>query len=88
MPIFGNSEVAPQDHSRRVLLLDQSFGLSLVCVKVMRGPDPPITPTAGRWRATASVATIHLGIRITQQDSETVLEGEAWCYTFAPLEQD
>ena len=26
----------------------------------------------------------HLGIRISQQDGETVLEGEAWCYTFAP----
>jgi acyl dehydratase len=25
----------------------------------------------------------HLGIRITRQDGETVLEGEAWCYTFS-----
>jgi acyl dehydratase len=24
----------------------------------------------------------HLGIRITRQDGEMVLEGEAWCYTF------
>ena len=26
----------------------------------------------------------HLGVRISQQDGETVLEGEAWCYTFSP----
>jgi acyl dehydratase len=25
-----------------------------------------------------------LGVQITRQDGETVLEGEAWCYTFAP----
>ena len=25
----------------------------------------------------------HLGIRVTRQDGETVLEGEAWCYTFS-----
>lgn len=25
-----------------------------------------------------------LKIRITRQDGETVLEGEAWCYTFTP----
>ena len=25
----------------------------------------------------------HLGVRITRQDGETVLEGEAWCYTFS-----
>lgn len=24
-----------------------------------------------------------LGVRITRQDGETVLEGEAWCYTFS-----
>ena len=26
----------------------------------------------------------HLGVYITQQDGETVLEGDAWCYTFTP----
>jgi acyl dehydratase len=25
-----------------------------------------------------------LGIKINRQDGETVLEGEAWCYTFSP----
>ena len=25
----------------------------------------------------------HLKIQVTQQDGETVLEGEAWCYTFS-----
>ncbi len=39
--------------------------------------------------ATAEVLSVHeskpvcqLGIRITRQTGETVLEGEAWCYTF------
>ena len=32
----------------------------------------------------ATKPVTHLGIRITQQDGETVLEGEAWCYTFSP----
>ncbi len=39
--------------------------------------------------AVAEVISVHeskpvtqLGIRITRQDGETVLEGEAWCYTF------
>ena len=26
----------------------------------------------------------HLRFTVTRQDGETVLEGEAWCYTFAP----
>ncbi len=25
----------------------------------------------------------HLGVKITRQDGEIVLEGEAWCYTFS-----
>lgn len=40
--------------------------------------------------ATATVLSIHpskpvtqLQIRVTRQDGETVLEGEAWCYTFS-----
>jgi acyl dehydratase len=39
--------------------------------------------------ATAEVLSVHeskpvcsLGIRVARQDGETVLEGEAWCYTF------
>ena len=39
--------------------------------------------------AEAEVLSVHetkpvtqLGIKITRQDGETVLEGEAWCYTF------
>jgi acyl dehydratase len=41
--------------------------------------------------AVATVLSIHaskpvtqLGIRITRQDGEVVLEGEAWCYTAKP----
>ncbi len=29
---------------------------------------------------------IHLKIKIVQQDGETVLAGEAWCYAFSPEE--
>jgi acyl dehydratase len=41
--------------------------------------------------AEAEILSIHatkpvtqLKVRITQQDGETVLDGEAWCYTFRP----
>ncbi len=41
--------------------------------------------------AEAEVMSVHetkpvtqLKIKITRQDGETVLEGEAWCYTFSP----
>ena len=41
--------------------------------------------------AEAEVASVHetkpvtqLKIKITREDGETVLEGEAWCYTFSP----
>ena len=41
--------------------------------------------------AEAEIMSVHetkpvtqLAIKITRQDGETVLEGEAWCYTFAP----
>jgi acyl dehydratase len=41
--------------------------------------------------ATAEVLSVHatkpvtqLAIRVVRQDGETVLEGEAWCYTFSP----
>ncbi|HEX9827871.1 MAG TPA: MaoC family dehydratase [Flavobacteriaceae bacterium] len=43
--------------------------------------------------AEAEIMSVHetkpvtqLAIKITRQDGETVLEGEAWCYTFAPEE--
>jgi acyl dehydratase len=32
----------------------------------------------------ASKPVCQLGVRVTRQDGEGVLEGEAWCYTFAP----
>ena len=32
----------------------------------------------------ATKPVTHLGVRIWQQDGETVLEGDAWCYTFSP----
>ena len=42
-------------------------------------------------KAVATVLSVHptkpvtqLGIRITRQDGEVVLEGEAWCYRFEP----
>ena len=41
--------------------------------------------------ATAEVLSVHeskpvtqLKITVTREESETVLEGEAWCYTFSP----
>ena len=41
--------------------------------------------------ANAEVISVHqtkpvtqLKIKVVQQDGETVLEGEAWCYTFSP----
>src|SRR3954462_3297389 len=41
--------------------------------------------------AEAEVISVHetkpvtqLGVRVTRQTEETVLEGEAWCYTFSP----
>jgi len=41
--------------------------------------------------AEAEVASVHpskpvieLRIKVTRQDGETVLEGDAWCYTFSP----
>jgi acyl dehydratase len=44
--------------------------------------------------AVAEVLSVHptkpvtqLGIHVRRQDGETVLEGEAWCYTFSPKEE-
>lgn len=43
-------------------------------------------------RAEAEVVSVHqskpvsqLRIKVTRQDGETVLEGEAWCYTFSAV---
>jgi acyl dehydratase len=43
--------------------------------------------------AEATVISVHetkpvtqLQIKVTRQNNETVLEGEAWCYTFSPVE--
>lgn len=43
-----------------------------------------ITAEAEVLEVHASKPVTHLGIRITRQDGELVLEGEAWCYTFTP----
>lgn len=34
----------------------------------------------------ASKPVTQLGVRIRRQDGEVVLDGEAWCYRFGPLE--
>jgi acyl dehydratase len=41
-----------------------------------------ITAEAEVLSVHASKPVTQLGIRVTRQDGETVLEGEAWCYTF------
>ncbi|HEX9565267.1 MAG TPA: MaoC family dehydratase [Gemmatimonadaceae bacterium] len=43
-----------------------------------------ITAEATVLSVHASKPVTHLGIRITQQDGQVVLEGEAWCYTARP----
>jgi acyl dehydratase len=43
-----------------------------------------ITAKAEVLSVHASKHVAQLGIRITRQIGETVLEGEAWCYTFTP----
>ncbi|MEO6446852.1 MAG: MaoC family dehydratase [Gemmatimonadaceae bacterium] len=44
--------------------------------------------------ATATVRSVHatkpvcqLGVQVTREDGTVVLDGEAWCYTFAPGEE-
>lgn len=32
----------------------------------------------------ASKPVTHLGVKVTRQDGEVVLDGEAWCYRFIP----
>lgn len=43
-----------------------------------------ITAEAEVLSVHASKPVTQLGITIKRQDGETVLEGEAWCYTFSP----
>ncbi len=46
--------------------------------------DDTITAEAEVLSVHASKPVTQLGIRVTRQDGEVVLEGEAWCYTFQP----
>ena len=43
-----------------------------------------ITATAVVLSVHASKPVVQLGIEVTRQDGEVVLEGEAWCYRFVP----
>jgi acyl dehydratase len=43
-----------------------------------------ITARAEVLEVHASKPVTRLGVRVTRQDGETVLEGEAWCYTMKP----
>jgi acyl dehydratase len=46
--------------------------------------DDTITAEAKVLSVHASKPVTQLEIRVTRQDGEVVLEGEAWCYTFQP----
>ena len=46
--------------------------------------DDTITAEVEVLSVHASKPVTQLGIRVTRQDGEVVLEGEAWCYTFQP----
>ncbi len=48
--------------------------------------DDTITAEAEVLEVHESKPVTHLGIRITRQDGEVVLKGEAWCYTFSPAQ--
>ena len=43
-----------------------------------------ITAHAEVLKVHATKPVSQLAVRVTRQDGETVLEGEAWCYRFAP----
>jgi acyl dehydratase len=43
-----------------------------------------VTARAEVLEVHATKPVTRLGIRVTRQDGETVLEGEAWCYTMKP----
>ena len=46
--------------------------------------DDTITARAEVLHVHASKPVTQLGIKVTRQDGEVVLEGEAWCYTMTP----
>ena len=46
--------------------------------------DDTITAEAEVLSVHASKPVTQLAIRVSRQDGETVLEGEAWCYRFQP----
>lgn len=46
--------------------------------------DDTITAEAEVLSAHPTKPVTQLAIKVTRQDGETVLEGEAWCYTFKP----
>jgi acyl dehydratase len=46
--------------------------------------DDTITAEAEVLSVHPSKPVTQLGIKVRRQDGETVLEGEAWCYTFRP----
>jgi acyl dehydratase len=46
--------------------------------------DDTITADAEVLRVHQSKPVTQLRVRVTRHTGETVLEGEAWCYTFAP----
>jgi acyl dehydratase len=46
--------------------------------------DDTITASAEVLSVHATKPVTQLAIRVTRQTGETVLEGEAWCYTFSP----
>ena len=48
--------------------------------------DDTITATAEVLKVHASKPVCQLKIEITNQQGETVLDGEAWCYQFQPDE--
>ena len=48
--------------------------------------DDTITAKVEILKVHENKPVTHLGITITQQDGEVVLEGEAWCYTFSPVD--
>jgi acyl dehydratase len=45
-----------------------------------------ITAEAEVVKVHATKPVTQLEVRVTREGGETVLEGEAWCYTFAPAE--
>jgi acyl dehydratase len=48
--------------------------------------DDTITAAAEVLSVHASKPVTQLQIRVTRQTGEVVLEGEAWCYTFTPVQ--